>query len=534
MTSADPKGEVIPTSEVRELMFSKHIIKAQHHQTSTTRSVQVGSLGSAFTGGLKKDAQKVTKPGQGVTTTIVTVYPSYLATISTRMKAAVAAATAEFSSDKDSAVKEKIPAIGYPVMPSSLLIQGGNIKTTMNIAELILSDSPAGKVELFKGGSNTTTKKFWGLVDTALAQNLSAQIDVLVKDWVLAMASNGVTHAQRQKALSGFNQALSGRYKVAVKGTTSVKTHVNVPQDTSVQTPVFPVSDDRGYEVIGSYRYGRGVSIDADGVFDRLHRADPLTLLDKKTVDALVDLYVRGMRPVDWFSKYVGTSKTSGGSGKAQSPTNVAQTEGSAATKVETEVLRQLRKVLSDQQILDLGFATIGKNPNMLTLNMRNWFADKGKEGIHKLPINNAAYSLADLTVHTSKRGCDCKSAEADVLLAAAGQTDFVQFTDPGTSVPQGYPTGTEDKATQWLVTSAARASVTWKQSQDALRGTVIDRNTSSIVSSLLGAGEQLADTKKKLGAQAESLGDAAALRANTAATAVRQAFGEEPEEEGR
>ena len=74
---------------------------------------------------------------------------------------------------------------------------------------------------------------------------------------------------------------------------------------------------------------------------------------------------------------------------------------------------------------------------------------------------------------------------------------------------------------------------MTWKQSQDALRGTVIDRDTSSIVSSLLSANEQREDTQEKLWAQAESLKKEAVQRADTAATAVRQAFGEEPEEEG-
>ena len=54
-----------------------------------------------------------------------------------------------------------------------------------------------------------------------------------------------------------------------------------------------------------------------------------------------------------------------------------------ATTDVERRALAQLRRNLTDKQILDLGLAVPNsQDPSLLQLNLSNWFADGNKEGI--------------------------------------------------------------------------------------------------------------------------------------------------------
>ena len=67
-------------------------------------------------------------------------------------------------------------------------------------------------------------------------------------------------------------------------------------------------------------------------------------------------------------------------------------------------------------------------------------------------------------------------------MIEAAGQDDFVQFMQPGIEVPEGFGTGNEDKVTQLVVAQTIQKSIPWKQSQDALRGVVMDRDKTSVI----------------------------------------------------
>ena len=45
-------------------------------------------------------------------------------------------------------------------------------------------------------------------------------------------------------------------------------------------SPVFPVSDSVGYEHYGTYQYGRGLSIESGGNYERLMSVDPFEYVD--------------------------------------------------------------------------------------------------------------------------------------------------------------------------------------------------------------------------------------------------------------
>lgn len=279
------------------------------------------------------------------------------------------------------------------------------------------------------------------------------------------------------------------------------------------------MSDAKGYEVIGSYRYGRGVTIDPDGVFDVLHRQDPLQMLDKRTVDNIVRVFIMN-KDIEVPGEPIPGQKTPTGAqaiGPSRKLSGVA-----ARTALEEEILTQLRNQLTDKQILDLRLAIQTGDPNVLQMNLANWFAEKGRDGIQKIPVINAAYSLADLSGQTSQTICSCKMAEAEVLLEASGQNNFVRYAEPGVLVPSGITNETQDRPTQRAISMAAQSSVGWKLYQDALRGTTQQQPGSSIVQAALDVkgdawqrrlddlnvqGQNLVNQASALQTQAENIG---------------------------
>jgi len=244
-----------------------------------------------------------------------------------------------------------------------------------------------------------------------------------------------------------------------------------------------------------------------------LHRQDPLSILDKHTRDVILQVIVNKK------GYYVDVDVVDeNGKPKTDKLGNVVTRKEllqgqEAYNEAMKMVITSLRDRYTDKQLLDVGLAMKSGDPDMLQMNLMNWFSDKGKEGIQKLPINNAAYSLADMTLHTSKRVCSCKMAEAEVMLDAAGQDNFLEFASPAHQTAQTAGTGDEDRPTQWLMAEVARTSVAWKQSQDALRGTVPDNRVSTIASTAGALGESfrnqvqtLANQRRSLEEQAKSL----------------------------
>lgn len=58
-------------------------------------------------------------------------------------------------------------------------------------------------------------------------------------------------------------------------------------KDTFV-SPIFPISDENGYEVVGSYQYGRGLNVARGGSFDQLLVQDPTQIFSAKELTSWV------------------------------------------------------------------------------------------------------------------------------------------------------------------------------------------------------------------------------------------------------
>jgi len=502
-------GEILPTSEIRELMFATHSADISRRIISTQRRREVSDGEAQLREALQKSAlTEVQQYQQGNTSqTLEDIFGSWLVNFNTNVNQ-----SAEATKNTPGIDPSSIPV--FPQLPVILsLTVGGTVfdfETPIGSSYRFsdVNSATTGLPEAWPGSSkNTTLRAFWERMAVELGtQAYRVMIAAAKYEWFDSMRSMGLPFTEAKYRLGLFEQSLGGHYDASMPTVEKAKQSTEAKRPFRLQTPVFPVSDARGYEVFGSYRYGRDVDIDPNGVFDALHNQSPLDILDKHQMDLILRVIVKkeGLYadvPVENPDGSVKTDKN------GNPVTRKELLEGQDAyDEASRQVIAALRREYTDKQLLDLGLAEKTSDPNMLEINFMNWFSEKGKEGVQKLPINNAAYSLADMTLHTSKRICSCKMAEAEVMLDAAGQDNFLDFAAPANQTADTAGTGEEDRPTQWLMAEVARQSGAWKVSQDALRGTVPDTRKSTIVSTILSTGEAFRDQVDRISEQTRAL----------------------------
>lgn len=199
--------------------------------------------------------------------------------------------------------------------------------------------------------------------------------------------------------------------------------------DNAEYTPVFPVSDERGYEVVGSYRYGRGLSIEPGGNFQTLNEADPFENLDIESVD-------------DFILSLV----SSGSPGKALS--SLAEWNPQAAAEIAASV--------NPGSSLAETLYIIGLDESAYNEQFRA-AAASSKQFTQKLAVSNAAYALAEIKATSTGTSCSCRGSDAEVLLQAYGNQGFL----------------TIEGLNEWMVDQATESEITWQTSQDAMRGQI-------------------------------------------------------------
>jgi len=226
-----------------------------------------------------------------------------------------------------------------------------------------------------------------------------------------------------------------------------------------VYTPVFPVSDERGYEVIGSYRYGRGLSIEASGNLQLLVESNPFENVSVAAVEA----FVAELENTGNVSLALGTLAS-------QNPDAASQLVLAASQNVVGETGQSLGTAILEVQ----------QDPDLFGNSFRNYIANS-KEFSQKTSPTNAAFGLADLGLLTSRQVCECKGAEADVLLAAFGAQEFVSVDQP-------------DEPSAWVADQMLLQAPLWQTSQSSLRGQILDGNRSSMADAFKAYGNQVGD----------------------------------------
>lgn len=407
-----PEGIVVPTSEIRELRWARHDVSQVTTATSNENSFKALSNSAAYSRWLNSLIEKTVDDSFEVTDSIANIYAPFFNSV--EGKVGVAAIEAEKAALRLLIPSAQIPDFAFDVTEVvtssawSLEIQGTSV----------LGNEPYVPQATAASAFGLPPSPLGQPVRDALVQQVVTLLRVSLDRWVSEMSNRGVKPELITQVRGFFDSALLGSTFLPRAERSQTTQTVQAPKQV-LETPVFPVSDARGYRVVGAFRYGRGVDIEPGGVWDSLHSQDPLSLVDPATVQAVVDQLI----------------------------------EGNLSAETSAEVLRQLRLSLSDRDLLNLGI--IGQQGKMLTAGLRNWFAS-GKEGIHKLPVNNIGYSIAELKVGTDQHVCDCKIAEAHKILDTLNQTAFV----------------TVDSVTDAVRELTASKVPGWQLAQDAVDGT--------------------------------------------------------------
>lgn len=267
-------------------------------------------------------------------------------------------------------------------------------------------------------------------------------------------------------------------FKITKDPFSSRMTNVWVWKDITTQVPVFPISDAKGYEVFGHYPYGRGLDIFANNPLDTILQTDPFIGVDRKTIEN----YVLALQ-----NKTVTINDGQGGQ------------QTFSGTEAITESSRQLEIALkneySPQELLDYGLATLNAK-NMLQISVQNWLADKSRDGVQKVTVENRAFSIADLGFLSdlSSLPSDLKSSQSDVLLPAYSDNfaDIIMTSSSNNSVTlldqllETTSSG-EPKTIDMIhsIVNQENRSANWSQSQSALRGVSLEtQNSADIIKS--------------------------------------------------
>lgn len=217
-------------------------------------------------------------------------------------------------------------------------------------------------------------------------------------------------------------------------------------------SPVFPVSDAGGYEHYGSFQYGRGLTIEPGGNYERLMATDPFQYIS----DEARERFLQALR---------------------------SNADGRAA-----RVARVIREIANDENFRNSPGAQIaldyarraGQSGSdrtaMLAFGMRNYIMSD-RDAVMKIPVNNAAFQLSELRPLGQQDTCACRGAESDLLLAAymAGSEGFTQIVQ------------TEDEATNWVRGQMVQAAASWSQAQSRMRGMATEQGRRSLLDSVDG-----------------------------------------------
>lgn len=202
--------------------------------------------------------------------------------------------------------------------------------------------------------------------------------------------------------------------------------------------PVYPVSDERGYEVVGTYPYGRGFSLSDTTAFGQL-LGPTGSLPDHAAVEAFVQRLLSTDGSTAAVAKVIGESNLD------------------AATKAEIAAGMD-PALLSDRTIADaLGNAVPGR-----TGAGANTPASSA-QGIGVFSPVNVAYGLADMKV-ANAAVCDCFAHQADIQL----------LRDPTGSGGYIVVEGSEDAFAAYIRDVANTTVPGWAAAQDNYRGYVV------------------------------------------------------------
>jgi hypothetical protein len=373
------KAESTPSKDILALSFTKHTIKTPYNTSSVAIGTTVKS-GALLTGiganilRLLKKAHEKGMKGKQLENKLIRTRP--------KPSGATMKSTASFLFGTDGnrigtntvITKDQLPLIAN--------------QTKAKIAQAAFADYP----------------KMFG----AVTEDTPKEISSFIKDMAKIYRSQSVVYS------AGVKRG---------KTTTRYKTNTFL-------SPIFPVSDENGYEVFGAYQYGRGLDIIPRNTFDQILRQDLTRVFTEEELDLfLEDLY---------------KAASSARSNLVARATNrILEREGGIQQAASRYGLRDVDN--REQFLTQLENAIATRNDDQVVAN---------------IPV-------AIERIRPETRGnaeCSCRRTDDDLvgMLLSSGQANYISIGDSETS----------DVMIPYRDQMLARAE-DWKKHQDALKGNI-------------------------------------------------------------
>ena len=427
-------GKVVPTPthEIQNLQFAQFTVNRTASETSTLEGYDGSYDATRFTAALTKvlvEGFNQMSPEMGDNLSDSVVNRGYWGVLGGVAKAVIGASGYENITLFDPA--SRLSLVDATFLVSRDVTVGGAVFTSAGF-----STSGGSSRNLLSSYGDTLEEAVQALAAQCAAIIAHDSIEVLTlrlqEDYVgqLNQTSIGANSAEAVDASWAQMWASVGLRAPSIKPSKKI-TVWKTKADTHI-APVFPVSDERGYEVVGTYRYGRGMSIEEGGSFDQLNSINASQAISYDEAEDLVNA--------------------------------VSNTTDYAAVLASLDPEKRAALAVEGNWELALDEKAEGTAQRWVV----NFHSDS-LETTQKVKVVNAAYSLAQLGAYVhNTEVCSCRGAEASVLLQAFDDQGFLAVDQP-------------DNVTQWLADQTAASSVAWKLGQDAVAGQVLDTRSSGI-----------------------------------------------------
>ena len=254
-----------------------------------------------------------------------------------------------------------------------------------------------------------------------------------------------------KNALSG-----PGLYSKVISATRILTVNTTVSfVEQHFTSPIFPVSDAKGFEVFGAYRYGRGLDIAPEANFDSILNTDPIR-------------YFLSQTEIDKLLADIKTAKNQEEVTDKQVQAIANHLNSLDTTELKDEFIKQYTASLNvpfDANALDPeDKAAALKNK------LANFFANENNTQV----VTNIPRRLQELQPKARARSgevCVCRGTESDVDIEAMSAS-FVSINDDSSL----------DPITKWYANQMLEQKDAWQSRQEAMRGGNSDGSNSVFI----------------------------------------------------
>lgn len=464
----------VPTSEIHFVTFAAHSLALS---TLTVRGADGKDLGANLSQPPQASVADMLKgyllratsasPGDTLTTRYTATYTDIIDAVAEnlygnsaypKVRAALAAArTPEGPTYYDKVVQARA---FYGDLQKVLVNQKGADNNALDFGKTVLENFTGEKNAPQATAESRGTKAvcgtlangaalFYTLVLTSM-QQAAKQLNGTAGYGAEVMSSiYNEMYAARNAYLQDYASTLGLPFTPPVTPTGEVKITVTKRVSQQTYTPVFPVSDARGYEVIGGQRYGRGLT---SGTFEQIMNATSQTEVEGVTLSsrALIGTLSTNATTFDAIDKFYIALGAEGAT--------VSAAFGSLAPETQQALLTAAADVV--EGITTINDQTFSKLTNAIATT--NSYAQKVQY------TSNVPARLADITAQvTGTTPCSCKVHDAQTyLLASSGEYMYLD---------------TEQEVNEFLLAEARIKAQAWQQARDAMSGEALDPSYSSL-----------------------------------------------------